>query len=310
MTGQLLQKRPTTRPPGASRAPSGSATSRWRAGFMTPLILVLLATTIVPIGYMVLLALGNPGANLGITGIEGLGNLKTALTSSAVWRSVGLAAIFLVGALVIEIALGVAAALLLDRMLPGNSLVRMLLLWPAVLPPIAVALVFKYLLQGDIGLVSFYLSKVGIDQAWLSEPGSAMAVLVGIDVWQYTPFVILLTLAALAAFPPELREAALIDGAGPMKVVRFVVLPVIAPAIIAITLLRFIDAVQVFPTIYVLTRGGPGTSTQLLTYYNYQTFFGELQFGLGAAIAVFVVIFTMGCVVTLLALQRRMERAL
>ena len=310
MAGPLVQNRTSTSPVAAPPTPPGRAGSRWRAGFIAPLVLVLLATTIVPIGYMVALALGDPGANLGITRIDGLGNLETALTSSALWRSVGLAAIFLVGALVVEVALGVGAALLLDRLLPGNSVVRMLLLWPAVLPPIAVALVFKYLLQGDIGLVSFYLSKVGIDQAWLSEAGSAMAVLVGIDVWQYTPFVILLTLAALAAFPPELREAALIDGAGPLKVVRFVVLPVIAPAIIAITLLRFIDAVQVFPTIYVLTRGGPGTSTQLLTYYNYQTFFGELQFGLGAAIAVFVVIFTMACVVMLLALQRRMERAL
>ncbi len=299
MAGPLVQNRTSTSPVAAPPTPPGRAGSRWRAGFIAPLVLVLLATTIVPIGYMVALALGDPGANLGITRIDGLGNLETALTSSALWRSVGLAAIFLVGALVVEVALGVGAALLLDRLLPGNSVVRMLLLWPAVLPPIAVALVFKYLLQGDIGLVSFYLSKVGIDQAWLSEAGSAMAVLV-----------ILLTLAALAAFPPELREAALIDGAGPLKVVRFVVLPVIAPAIIAITLLRFIDAVQVFPTIYVLTRGGPGTSTQLLTYYNYQTFFGELQFGLGAAIAVFVVIFTMACVVMLLALQRRMERAL
>lgn len=277
---------------------------------MAPLLFVLLCTTIVPIGYMVALALGDSGANLGVTEFKGLGNLETALASSALWRSVGLAVIFLVGALVVEVVLGVAAALLLDRMLPGNSVIRMLLLWPAVLPPVAVALVFKYLLQGDIGLVSFYLSKVGIDQAWLTEAGSAMAVLVGIDVWQYTPFVILLTLAALAAFPAELREAAVIDGASPLKVVRFVVLPVIAPAIMAIALLRFIDAVQVFPTIYVLTRGGPGTSTQLLTFYNFQTFFGELQFGLGAAIAVLVVIFTMACVVMLLALQRRMERAL
>lgn len=277
---------------------------------MAPLLFVLLCTTIVPIGYMVALALGDSGANLGVTEFKGLGNLETALASSALWRSVGLAVIFLVGALVVEVVLGVAAALLLDRMLPGNSVIRMLLLWPAVLPPVAVALVFKYLLQGDIGLVSFYLSKVGIDQAWLTEAGSAMAVLVGIDVWQYTPFVILLTLAALAAFPAELREAAVIDGASPLKVVRFVVLPVIAPAIMAIALLRFIDAVQVFPTIYVLTRGGPGTSTQLLTFYNFQTFFGELQFGLGAAIAVLVVIFTMACVVMLLSLQRRMERAL
>ncbi len=282
----------------------------WRRAFLTPLVVVLVATTILPVVYMVLLALGDAEGSLTIGDVHGLGTFAEALASSALWRSVGLAVIFLVAALLIEIVVGVGAALLLDRLAPGNSLVRMLLLWPAVLPPIAVALVFKYLLQGDIGFLSFYLSKVGINQAWLTEPGSAMAVIVGIDVWQYTPLVILLALAALTGFPVELREAAVIDGAGTGDVIRYVVLPVIAPAIAAITLLRFIDAIQVFPTIYVLTRGGPGTSTQLLTYFDYQTFFGELRFGLGAAIAVFVVVFTMVCVIGLLTLQRRLERAL
>ncbi|MQA78779.1 MAG: ABC transporter permease subunit [Streptosporangiales bacterium] len=277
---------------------------------MAPLVVVLVTTTILPIGYMVALALGDEDGDLGITSVQGVANFGTALASGALWRSVALAVEFLVGALAIEIVLGVSAALLLDRLVPRNPVVRMLLLWPAVLPPIAVALVFKYLLQGDIGLVSYYLSAVGIDQAWLTQAESAMGVIIAVDVWQYTPFVILLTLAALAGFPPELREAAHIDGAGPLTVIRYVVLPVIAPAIVAITLLRFIDAIQVFPTIYVLTRGGPGSSTQLLTYFNYQVFFGELRFGLGAAIAVLVVVFTMACVVMLLALQRRMERAL
>ena len=282
----------------------------WRRGFLTPLVVVLLATTIFPVVYMVLLALGAPGGDLTPGPFTGLGTITTALGSSALWRAVWLAVIFLAGALVIELAVGVAAALLLDRLAPTNSTIRMLLLWPAVLPPIAVALIFKFLLQGDIGFISYYLSKVGVHQAWLTEPGSALGVIIGIDVWQYTPFVILLTLAALTAFPQDLRDAAAIDGAGVLKVTRYVVLPVIAPAIVAIALLRFIDAVQVFPTIYVLTRGGPGTSTQLLTYYNYQTFFGELRFGSGAAIAVFVVAFTLVAVLGLLGLQRRLERAL
>jgi multiple sugar transport system permease protein len=284
--------------------------ARWRRGYLVPLVTVLLTTTVLPIVYMLALALGESGDSLNVTAPHGMDRFASALTSAALWRSVGLAVEFLVGALVIEIVLGVAAALLLHRLLPHNSLVRTLLLWPAVLPPIAVALVFKYILQGDIGLVSYYLNLIGIHQAWLTHAGSAMGVVVAVDVWQYTPFVILLTLAALAGFPQELREAALIDGAGSLAIVRHIVLPMLAPAIVAVALLRFIDAIQVFPTIYVLTRGGPGTSTQLLTYFNYQVFFGELQFGYGAAIAVFVVVFTMACVVALLGLQRRVERAL
>jgi multiple sugar transport system permease protein len=218
-----------------------------------------------------------------------------------------LAVVFLVGALALEIALGVGTALLVDRFLPRQRAVRALLLWPAVLPPIAVALVFKYLLQGDIGLVSHYLGLLGYDQAWLTEAGSAMAVIVAIDVWQYTPFVILLTLAALQSVPEEVREAASLDGARAVRVARHVVLPMIQPALISIALLRFIDAIQVFPTIYVLTRGGPGVSTQLLTYYNYQLFFGQLQFGYGAAMAILVVLFTVACVLLLVRWQRKVE---
>jgi multiple sugar transport system permease protein len=126
-------------------------------------------------------------------------------------------------------------------------------------------------------------------------------------VWQYTPFVVLLTLAALQAVPDEVREAAALDGAGAVRVARHVVLPIIQPALIAIALLRFIDAIQVFPTIYVLTRGGPGVSTQLLTYYNYQLFFGQLQFGYGAAIAILVVVFTVACVLLLVRWQSKVE---
>ncbi|MHA6616544.1 carbohydrate ABC transporter permease [Pseudonocardia sp. DLS-67] len=283
---------------------------RWQRAFLTPLVAVLALTTVVPLLYTVVLSLGTPAGELGLSTPQGLGNYAAVFSSGAFWQSIGLIVVFLVGALALELVLGIFTAMLLDRLVPGGSLVRMLLLWPAVLPPIAVALVFKFLLQGDIGLVSYYLGLVGIEQAWLTSAASAMAVIIGIDVWQYTPFVILLTLAALTAVPDDVREAAALDGAGPIAVARRIVLPMITPAILSVALLRFIDAIQVFPTIYALTRGGPGTSTQLLTYYNYQLFFGELQFGTGAAVAVVVVVFTVACVGLLLAWQRRVEARL
>lgn len=287
--------------------PQRGAPRSWQRVFLAPLFVVLIATTVVPVLYMLALSFGPREGQLSIGKLRGLQNYHDMLTSSAVWHALGLAAVFLVGALVVEVVLGVGTALLLDRLLPGNRVVRMLLLWPAVLPPIAVALVFKYLLQGDIGLVSYYMAKVGIHQAWLTEPVSAMAVIIAIDIWQYTPFVILLALAALTGISDDVREAAALDGAGQLAIARHVVLPMIKPALIAITMLRFIDAIQVFPTIYALTRGGPGNSTQLLTFFNYQTFFGQLEFGYGAAIAVLVVVFTIACVTLLLAWQRRAE---
>ena len=287
--------------------PKSTATAGWRRSFTAPLIIVLLLTTVAPMIYTLVLSLGPADGKLGVSAPQGLQNYSTLIHDGAFWQSLWLAVQFLVGALIIELGLGILTALLIDRLLPKTKTIRMFLLWPAVLPPIAVALIFKFLLQGDIGMISYYLGKAGYQQAWLTKPHEAMGVLIGIDAWQYTPFVILLALAALQAFPSELHEASALDGARILQHVRYVVLPVIKPAIIAIALLRFIDAIQLFPTIYVLTSGGPGSSTQMLTYYNFQTFFNQLQFGYGAAISAFVVLFTIVCVIFLLRWQRRAE---
>ncbi|WP_165962841.1 carbohydrate ABC transporter permease [Occultella glacieicola] len=281
----------------------------WHLGFTFPLIAVLLATTVLPLAYALALALGGSDASLVPQAPFGTGNVEAVLDRGDLWPALWLAVVFLVGALAFELGLGVFTALVLDRFVPNRNTLRVVLLWPAVLPPIAVALVFKYILQGDIGMLSYYLGLVGIHQEWLTQPSSAMAVIIGIDVWQYTPFVILLTLAALKSVPEEVLEAAQLDGAGWIRSAWSLVIPIIRPAVIAIALLRFIDAIQVFPTIYVLTRGGPGSSTQLLTYYNFQVFFGQLQFGQGAAIAIFVVLFTLACVTVFTRIQRRAEKA-
>ncbi|MGO1971805.1 MAG: carbohydrate ABC transporter permease [Propionibacteriaceae bacterium] len=281
--------------------------SGWQFRFTLPLFLVLVATTIVPFVYSGALALSGQGGTLTPAGPWSFDSFASVLRSGTLWSALGLAVLFLVGALLGELVLGILTAVLLDRYLPGRNAIRVVLLWPAVLPPIAVALVFKYILQGDIGLVSHYLGLLGYEQQWLTDPVGAMAVIILIDVWQYTPFVILLTLAALNTVPDEVNEAAQVDGASGLRTVWSIVLPIIKPAVISVALLRFIDAIQVFPTIYVLTRGGPGSSTQLLTYYNFQVFFGQLRFGEGAAIAVFVVIFTLACVAVFMQLQRRAE---
>ena len=244
----------------------------WAAPFLAPLIIVLLTTTVLPIVFMIMLALGEETGNLGDLRFVGPQNFGTALVSPALWHSIGLVIAFLVGALVLELVIGVSAALVLDRLLPGNSIIRVLLLWPAVLPPIAVALIFKFVLQGDVGLVSNYVGLIGIEQEWLTEPASAMAVIVGVDVWQYTPIVILLTLAALAGIrrncgkPPWSTSPAAAggpahhpaddqhghrgDGAAPVH--------------------------RRDPGVPDDLHADPGrarTSTQLLTFFNYQVFF-------------------------------------
>jgi multiple sugar transport system permease protein len=279
----------------------------WQRGFVTPMFVVLAATTLVPVGYSIALSLGGSNASLSPRPPFGFQNYAAVFEDGKLWSALWLAIVFLVGALAVELALGIFTAAVLHRFFPSRNAVRVLLLWPAILPPIAVALVFKYILQGDIGMISYYLGLLGIHQEWLTQPASAMAVVIAIDIWQYTPFVILLVLAALNTVPDEVTEAAELDGAGAVRTTWSVILPMIRPAIISTALLRFIDAIQVFPTIYVLTRGGPGASTQMLTYYNFQVFFGQLDFGKGVAISVFVVAFTIACVTAFIRIQHRVE---
>jgi multiple sugar transport system permease protein len=289
------------------RRPRPPRLAPWQWGFITPLLVVLVSTTIVPFVYTVALSLTDSSSSLA-PAPSGVGNYTAVFGNGDIWQALMLAVIFLLGALAGELVLGIGTALLLDRFLPDAHRLRAVLLWPAVLPPIAVALVFKYILQGDVGMISHYLqAATGYQQEWLTQPASAIAVIIAIDVWQFTPFVILMTLAALKTVPEEVAEAAQLDGAGPVRTAFSLVLPIIRPALISVGLLRFIDAIQVFPTLYVLTQGGPGTSTQLLTYYNFQIFFGQLQFGQGATIAVFVVVFTLSCVFLLTRWQQRTE---
>lgn len=309
-TAPVTGRSQTSAGPHSGRArEAGRARSRWRGPFLAPLIVVLLVTTIVPMVYTVLLSLDSSNKQLYPPEPQSAHNYDRLIHDDAFWQSVWLTIQFLVASLIIEIVVGVFAALLIYNLIPKTRAITAVLLWPVVLAPIAVALIFKFELQGGIGIFSYYLDKLGYQQAWLSKPHEAMAVLVGVDAWQFMPFVILLALAALQGFPADIHEASVLDGATIVQRVRYVVLPSIAPAIITIALLRFIDAIQLFPTIFVLTSGGPGSSTQMLSYYAFTTFFNQFQFGYGAALAICVVVFTALCVIILVRWQRNVERS-
>jgi len=276
---------------------------RWVGLFLVPTALILVATAVLPVVYSLGESLAGRQSAPARTSF---GSAYASLaTSSPFWSSLRVEAVFVVGATVVEVLLGTSVALLLNRPSRLATLVRSLLLAPAVLPTIVVALIFDYMLQNPIGAISYYLAKLGIHQAWLDHGGSALAVLIGIDVWQFTPFVALLALAALQGLPRETLEAAEIDGVNSSQKLRLVVIPQIAPALQAIALLRFIDAIQVFPTIYVLTDGGPGTSTRALNFYGFEEFFQYGNQATGAAISVVLVLVTIGLAVALTRVLRK-----
>jgi multiple sugar transport system permease protein len=182
----------------------------------------------------------------------------------------------------IETILGFALAMLVNRTFPGKKIFFTLLLVPIMVAPALLGVMFRLLLNGDIGLVPALLDKVGLHIA-LFAPDSIIPLLVVLDIMQWTPFTFLIIYAGLQSFPTDVLEAAQIDGAGRVRTITSVILPIMKPIIFAAVFLRLIDAIRTFDVIYVLTAGGPGTKTTTLSIFIYKTAFESGEFGLAAA---------------------------
>jgi multiple sugar transport system permease protein len=263
------------------------------AWFLTPALVLLLFILVGPFAFMVWtgftdlsFALPNRDGNF-----VGFDNFRRLMRDPLFWDSFLLTVRFMVVAVAIELVLGFAIALLLFHQLERRRLVLTLLMVPMMLAPVAIGLIWKLLLQGDFGMMTYYLREVGLlgdQQVLLSNPDLVMPAIVAIDVWQWTPFVVLVMLAGLMSLPREPFEAAVMDGARPAQILRDVTLPLLRPIIALVVLLRGIDAFKEFDKVFILTGGGPGTATELLSIYTYRMNFKDWDLGYGAACAFMV----------------------
>lgn len=188
-----------------------------------------------------------------------------------------------------QLLLGLGAALLLNSRLRFLEALRALFIIPMVLPPIVVAIMWKVLFTPDISVLNWALGLLGLPQpAWLAHPRLALPAIIIADIWEWFPFTLLMLLAALQMMPSEPLEAARIDGAGAVQVFRYVVLPLLRPAIVVTVLFRLIESVKAFPLIFVMTGGGPGTVTEATNYYAFLQGFNYSLIGYSAAISVVV----------------------
>jgi multiple sugar transport system permease protein len=190
-----------------------------------------------------------------------------------------------------EFILGFALAVLIFKFVARQRLLTTLLLIPMMLAPVAVGLIWRLLLQGDFGMVIYYLRAVGLlaqNATVLSQPALVFPAIVAIDIWQWTPFVTLVMLAGLMSLPRAPFEAAMMDGAGPMRIFIDVTLPLLRPIIALVLLLRGIDAFKEFDKVFIMTGGGPGTLTELVSIYAYRVNFRNWDLGYGAAVAFMV----------------------
>lgn len=275
--------------------------------FLAIPLAVLFVINIVPLVYTLYLSLTNWVLYRHRTPtFTGLGNWVEMLTSDRFWHSVQVELIFVAGSVALEFLLGFAMALLLNREMLLREFFRSIFMFPLVLPPIIAAFLWRFMLQSDIGVINYYLRFVKLNRAFLATGPSALATLILVDVWQYTPFVALLLLAGLQHMSQEVIQAAEVDGAGPVQCFRYVTAPLLIPTILIVLLLRIIDALKVFPTIYVLTRGGPGIATEALNYLAFLEAFEQSRIGYGATLSLVVMILSIAIAVLFVSTRHRL----
>lgn len=290
--------------PGTRRG--GRTLLSFRARMLLPLLVVLLAAVGYPLGYSLWLSL----TNAKITALDtirfvGGQNYADLFRDAQYWDAMRVTFTFVVAAVATELVLGLCIALALQQQRFARNLTRSFLLSPMFITPIAVGLMFRFLLNQQLGIIPTVLARVGLSYDFFGS-GQALWSIVLIDVWQWTPFVVLLLLAGLEGLPKQPFEAARIDGASVLYTFRRITLPLLIPVITVAVLIRGLDALKIFEYVYAITRGGPGAETQTMQYLVYNTGITYFRLGSGAAMAYGLLAIVLVIVVVLF---RRVERS-
>jgi multiple sugar transport system permease protein len=268
--------------------------------FHTPTIIILTLITMVPLFYNLRMSLY--GFKLSVVGSRdmfvGLRNYIELFNDTEYWHSMLVTVKFVVASTLLQLILGLVFALILDHLTRGSRLLTSLVITPMMVAPLIVGLMYSFILNPQFGLYVYIvdLLKLPLSHAPLSKANFALLVLILTDVWEWTPFMILMILAALRAAPVEPYEAAMIDGADYFQRLRYITLPLIKPVILVATILRGIEAFKVFDKPYILTGGGPGAATEVIDMFTYREAFINYNFGYAAALCVvlFIVLISAG----------------
>ncbi len=275
--------------------------------FVAPTILVLLAVVAFPLGFSLVASFTRyTFLSPSFTTFAGLSNFVSSFENQYFWNSLHVTVFFVILVVSIEFLLGYGIALLLSRKIHGKIVFYFILTIPMVMSPVAVALIWKMLLHPHLGIVNFLLSKIGIPLIdWFGNPHLALLTLVLVDVWHQVSFMILMLLAGLSSLPQEPFESARMDGANGVQILLHITTPLLSPVISVAILLRTILAFRTYDLVYVLTRGGPGDSTDVISHFIYRTTFMGLDLSEASAISYVLLVVVLGIV---LILFRQMVR--
>ena len=263
-----------------------------RLGYIliAPTIVILALVVVYPLLYALYISFFNLNVAIPWKGkvFVGLENYINVIEDPSWWWAVLRTLYFVIADITVGMTLGLGVALLLNRKFPLKSVVFAIILFPYVLPPIVNALMWKLTYDSDYGFLNGLLYQFGIIKEyipWLSEPKSAIVMLIIANLWQGTPFAVVLFLAGLKSIPLELYEAAKIDGSSRWQSFVYITLPLLKPIIYVLVVMKTILTFKIFDLVYALTGGGPANATQVVSMKIYNESFSFLKFGRASAMA-------------------------
>jgi multiple sugar transport system permease protein len=286
---------------GRSTRAAARDIQRWRIYALAPAVTIYLLLALLPIVNLLVMSVNDIRWEEGRPRwtFVGLRHFASLAGDPLVRAGLGNTALFSVLSVAAEIVLGFALALLVSRVVTGRVVYRTIFMLPILIPGIVIGAIWKLAYNPDFGIINQMLALVGLrGHDWLGDPALAFASVVAVDVWHWTPFVFLLLLAGVEALPREMLEAARVDGASAWQELRYVTLPMMLPTLVVTLVFRLVVSFKVFDEVYLLTGGGPGTATEVVSFTIFRRFFTEDREGYGAAISV-VVLFVLSLVIIL-----------
>jgi len=264
----------------------------WEAGFLLPAVMTMLLLVIFPTLFALYISL----TRWNLTEAEtrtfiGLANYLNLLRELRFWEALGRTAAFMTVSTLATLALGMVLALLLNRPLPVKNLFRTLLIVPMIITPVVVGLTWRFMYNPELGMINYLISELGFEKiAFLGKTATSLPAVILTDIWQYTPFALLILLAGLESLPNEPFEAAQLDGASEWQTFWGITLPMMKGPLLVAVLFRVMFSFNTFDTIYVMTGGGPGRSSETLIMYAYRLGFEQWHMGESAAIALIMLV--------------------
>jgi multiple sugar transport system permease protein len=257
--------------------------------YPAPAVIALFLIVVIPIGYNLYLAFTKWTIGLGDPRFIGIDNFIELFWDERVLNGLKVMIYFSGLSLTLELVLGLLIALYFHREFRGSEIVQAIYIFPFAATPVAVALIWRIMLNPEIGVLNYLLTSIGLPGSlWISGAATVIPALVMVDVWKWTPMITLIVLAGLKSLPNDPYEAARIDGANTLQIFWYITLPLIRPVLIAALMLRSLDNLKEFDIIYTITQGGPGIASETLYLYSYNVAFSFFKAGYGSALMVVV----------------------